>query len=384
MDTLSPASDILSPSPRNAIETIQVYRHGRQVHGTVRLSSNENTFGPSQKVSEAVLKNMDGIHLYPDPNCSDLRKALGALYQIQSEQMVFGNGSDEILMFAAAAFLEKGDAILTSEETFPQYEFVGKVFEAEIHKLPLHDFSYDLKAIAAKITSKTKIIFLCNPNNPTGTYFSHSQLEVFLGKVPPTCLVVLDEAYSEFAEAADFPNSLSLLNSFENLLILRTFSKAFGLAGLRIGYGISSAKVIHAMSKVKFPFNVNRLAQIAAIAALDDRDYLEKTKRSVAAGKQYLTAALAKYPIRILATQTNFLYLILGQWDPDIEDKLERYGVTVKSFLNRRGFTALRVTIGDATQNEKFISALSQYLRDMNLPLETDGNLIEAPMEALV
>ena len=235
----------------------------------IKLASNENPLGASPKARLAIQKSLSEVNRYPEGSCFYLRKALSRKYKLSPDMFIFGNGSDELIDIIIKTFVEEDENIITADITFLEYQILAGVLGRRVIKAGMRDFSYDLKAILKKINKKTKLVFIANPNNPTGTYVNKSQLDKFLDEVPPRVVVVLDEAYDIFVDAVDFPRSLKYLR-MNNIIILKTFSKAYGLAGLRIGYAMACQRLISYMERARPPFNVNLIAQRGAVAALKD------------------------------------------------------------------------------------------------------------------
>ncbi len=336
---------------RPEIKTIKDYTPGKTVPGLIKLASNENPFGPSPKALKIISKVEKNLHIYPDQKSLFLREALSNKFGIAENCIIVGNGSDEIMQIAASTFLKPGEEVLIPTHTFSVYEFVARLLGGK----PVFA---DFNAMAAAITPKTKMIFLCNPNNPTGDYINEKDLKAFLAKVPENILVVLDEAYADFAEAEDFPKSLALLKEFNNLLILRTFSKFYGLAGLRVGYGFAHADVVKYMFRAKLPFNVGRLAQEGAVAALSDKAFEEKTFKNNAEGKKYLYGELEKRGIEYKKTEANFIFINLKKSADQFFMETMKKGIIIRP-LTSFGFPeAIRVSIGTKEQNKKFVQAL--------------------------
>lgn len=334
------------------------------IKNAVKMASNENALGPSPKAMAAVRKALSKAHRYPDGGCYSLRQKLAKFLQVPAGWLVFGNGSDELLVFAARAFVSKGDEVVIADPTFLIYEIACSVEDGRIVKVPMKHFRYDLESMKNKINLRTKLIFIANPDNPVGTYIHQEALHAFLRAVPGNVMVVLDEAYYEFGRIKkDYPNSLQLLKKYPNLVVTRTFSKAYGLAGLRVGYAVAAPEVVHAMNKVREPFNVNLLAQEAAAAALDDRNHLNRTIKLVNAGRKFLTLSLEKMGIHCVDTVTNFILADLNREALPVYEALLRRGVIVRP-MNAWGLkTFLRVTIGKKEENEKFIEKLKEALK---------------------
>lgn len=350
----------MEPSLRPAVKDLKDYIPGQNPTspGVVKLASNENPFGPSPKALAAIEQEAKNLHIYPDQKALLLRDALAKKLEIEAENIIIGNGSDELLQIAAATYLKPGEEVILSTNTFNVYEFVARLFDGKPVFVPLNNFEQDLDAMARAISPKTKMIFICNPHNPTGTYLSASKLMLFLDKVPDNILVMLDEAYSEFAEAADFPQSVDLIKSGKNILVLRTFSKYYGLAGLRVGYGLANKDLIHSLFRTKLPFNVGRLAQVGALAALTDKDFLAKTYQNNSAGKKDLYAGLDKLGLKYKKTEANFIFIHLPRSADEVFLALMKAGVIIRPLTSFALPAAIRVSIGTPEQNKKFMQAV--------------------------
>lgn len=343
---------------RKAIQDIPPYVPGVLKEGAIKMASNENPLGPSPKAVEKIKEMLGKIHIYPDIHATRLREKLSQKTGLSPDQLVIGNGSDDIMVLAAAAYLEQGDEVLTYRETFSVYSFAGKIFGGQMRYMPLSDGKPDLAKMAAMVNAKTKIVFLCNPNNPTGAYFSQDELDSFLKNISREVLVVIDEAYGDYATASDFPKSFSLLDSYPNILVLRTFSKICGLAGLRVGYGAASEKIIVDLNKVRQPFNANLLAQAAAMAALDDDEFIDRSKKLNEEGKAFLYREFKRLGLRYYETQANFIFVHLGMDAQKAFEKIMALGVTIRPLKSFGYDKAIRVTVGTMEQNKKFIECL--------------------------
>jgi len=347
---------------RPAIKMLKDYVPGRNPHkpGMIKLASNENPFGPSPKALRAIIKEGKTLHLYPDQKSLLLREALAKLLNVEEENLIVGNGSDEIMQLAAVTFLRPGEEVLVSENTFSVYEFATRLLDGIPVFIELKELGQDLEGFANSISPKTKMIFLCNPHNPTGTYLSENSLDTFFKKVPENVLVVLDEAYAEFAEAKDFPDSLKYVRAGKSVLVLRTFSKYYGLAGLRVGYGIASKELLRYMFRAKLPFNVNRLAQAGALAALGDKAFLLKTYKNNCLGKKQLYRALDKLGLEYKKTESNFIFINIKRSADEFFVEMIRAGIIIRPLTSFGLPEAIRVSIGTKEQNQKFIDLLAK------------------------
>jgi histidinol-phosphate aminotransferase len=254
----------------------------------LKLASNENPLGPSPRALEAVRAALSGLALYPDGSCYALVRALARHWEVRPENLAVGNGSDEIIHYLGVAFLRPGDEVLTGDPSFVRYEAAAVLNEAEYVAVPLREHRFDLEAMAERLSARTRIVFIANPNNPTGTMVSKAEVERFLDHCPEQALVVLDEAYYEYVDDPAYPQSLDYVREGRNVVVLRTFSKIYALAGLRVGYGIARPEIIQALHQVREPFNVNSLAQAAAIASLEDPEQVLRSRRANLEGRDYL------------------------------------------------------------------------------------------------
>lgn len=353
-------SHVRNYEPGKPLEELE-REHG--VKNAIKMASNENALGPSPKAAAAVRRTLGRVHRYPDGGCFYLRQSLSRSLGVSGKSLVFGNGSDELLVFAVRAFVEKGDEVIIADPTFLIYEIAAAAENARLVKVPMKEFRYDLEGMARRINRKTKLIFIANPDNPVGTYIPEKRLAAFLRRVPGRVVVVLDEAYYEFARIRkDYPDSLRLLKNFGNLVITRTFSKAYGLSGLRIGYAVTHESIAGALNKVREPFNVNLLAQAGALAALGDRRHLQRTLRMVREGREYLTRELAKLGIPCVDTVTNFVLADLRIAAQPVYEKLLRRGVIVRSMDRWSLKNFIRVTIGKPAENKRFINTLRKVI----------------------
>jgi histidinol-phosphate aminotransferase len=350
-------TDIKPYEPGKPIEEVQRELGLKEVY---KLASNENALGPSPKALAAIAEALPNLHRYPESSGILLRQDLAAFYGVNPQQVILGNGSDELLQLAAFAFVEPGDRTLTAECTFSEYAFCSQLVGAPCDKVPLKNFAYDLTAMARAVDPRTKVVYISNPNNPTGTYVSHEQLESFVSHVPAHVLVVVDEAYAEYVRASDFPKTLKLVNAYANLLMLRTCSKAYGLAGLRIGYGIGSEAVIGALNKVRQPFNVNSLAQAAARAALQDQDHVKRSQKLVIDHMPLLENGLRRAGCKPVLSQANFIFTttpIAGRY---VFQQLLSHGVIVRPMDAFGQPKAIRVTLSTLPEIGKLLGYLPE------------------------
>ncbi|MCX7925754.1 MAG: histidinol-phosphate transaminase [Fimbriimonadales bacterium] len=331
----------------------------------IKLSANENPLGASPRAKEAIVQNLDKIHLYPDGNCTILRDALSQFYSLPTDYFTFGNGSDELIHLFGVAYLDPGEELIMAHPSFVRYEASAQLNRAVLKQIPLTpDFRHDLHAMAEAITERTKLLYIANPNNPTGTIVYRDELERFLQRVPDHVLVILDEAYFEYADHPDYPNGLDYVRAGHNVVVFRTFSKAYGLAGLRIGYAMGRPELLDPIERVREPFNVNTLAQVAAAAAITDREHIERTRAFNSAGLKALQKACERLGLRAVPSQANFLLIEVGCECARIQKRLLQQGVLVRTGEVFGMPTFLRVNTGTPEQNERFIEALNHALHE--------------------
>jgi histidinol-phosphate aminotransferase len=328
---------------------------------SIKLASNENPLGPSPLALDAMRQKLAQIHLYPDGDCFYLKHALTGKLNVAPDNLIFGNGSNEIIELAIRTFMRAGDEAVMARQAFVVYKLVVQAVGGISQEVPLRNFTHDLEAIGAAISGRTRIVLLANPNNPTGTIYCKAKWETFLKQVPPDVLIIVDEAYFEYVEAADYPNSLDYHQQGKNLLTLRTFSKLYGLAGLRIGYGIADKEIISLMHRVRQPFNVNAPAQWAALAALNDGEHVRRSLDNNRQGLDYLTAEFARLGIEYVRSHANFILLRVGKGE-DVFKRLLAQGIIVRPMAGYQFPEYLRVTIGTMDENRKFIDGLKKAL----------------------
>jgi histidinol-phosphate aminotransferase len=361
------------------VQGLQPYQPGKPVEelkrelgisDIVKLASNENPLGPSPKALDAIRSILPELTRYPDGNAFRLKQALGKKLGINSEQITLGNGSNDVLELIGRAYLTGHSAALYSQHAFAVYPIVTQAIGAQHIAVPAKNWGHDLEAMAAAITDKTRVIFIANPNNPTGTWLSEQEVRAFLDKVPARIIVVLDEAYTEYVDQPDFPNGIALLSEYPNLVVTRTFSKAYGLAGLRIGYSVSHLQVADILNRIRQPFNANMAAQEAAIAALDDEDYLAKSVQVNAEGMAYLESEFKRLGLDFIPSVGNFICVDVAQPAGPVDQALLQEGVIVRSVAPYQMPNHLRVSIGTAEENGRFINALEKVMADRQTPLE--------------
>lgn len=330
----------------------------------IKLASNENPFGSSQAVQAAIVEECSNLAIYPDGAATNVRQALAEHYGLSIEQIIMGNGSDEIVQQITRTYLEPGTNSVMASPSFSMYKINVVIEGAEAREVPLADGVHDLEAMLAQIDNETRVVWVCNPNNPSGTYVNQTELESFLDRVPKHVLVVLDEAYYEYVVAEDYPESVPLLTRYPNLIILRTFSKIYGLAALRVGYGLSSTEIVNKLNHVREPFNTSRVAQAAAIAALKDQAFVKECKQKNREGLEQFYAAFDRLGLFYYPSQANFILVDLNMPGNQVFEHLLRQGIIVRSG-EALGFpTFIRITVGTAEQNQKVIDALTKLVQE--------------------
>lgn len=352
---------ILNITPYIAGKPIEETQRELRLKEVIKLASNENPLGSSPKAIEAIKKNLSKLNRYPDSQGFYLKNRLARYYNVGPANIVLGNGSDELIDIIIKTFVEEDENIITSDTTFLEYEIISNVNGRRVITVPLRYFKYDLQGIKRKIDKKTKLIFIANPNNPTGTYVTKRELQDFMSGLPNNVLLVLDEAYDTFMDVDDFPKGLNYIQN-KNVIVLKTFSKAYGLAGLRIGYAIARPEFTNYMERVRQPFNVNFLAQVAAVRALDDKRFLQKTKTVVLEGKGYLYDALNKLGIAYVPSVANFILIDVTRDAKGVFKDLLKYGVIVRDMQQYGLKNFIRVTIGTKIENERFIKVLKKVI----------------------
>lgn len=328
----------------------------------IKLASNENPLGPSPKAMEAMRGALEEASLYPDGACTILREKLAAKLSVAPERFIFGNGADEIIDFIFFAFFRPGDSAAMGDPTFSSYFLSGMMMGAELSYAALLDHRHEVEALLGLVDERTRAVFVGTPHNPTGTICTKAELERFLSELPREVLLIWDEAYVEYVDEPGYPDSLSYIEEHPNLIVLRTFSKCYGLAGLRVGYGIAHPEVVGYLERVRPAFNVNRLAQVAAAAALDDDEHVERSRRVNAEGREYLSEELTALGLLPVPTQANFILFEFGHLVEGLSERLLERGIIVRdgAALGYPGF--IRLTIGTPEQNRAVIAAITEIV----------------------
>jgi histidinol-phosphate aminotransferase len=328
----------------------------------IKVASNENPFGPSPLAIAAMQKAIADVNLYPDGIAFYLKQKLAEKLGVEPANLVLGNGSNEIIEFVAHALLSPGAEVVVSQFCFAIYPIVTKLFGANLVIVPAKNYGHDLPAMLKAITSKTRIIFVANPNNPTGTLASREEVIQFVNDVPDDVLLVMDEAYIEFLDDALGLIPLIRLGVRKNLILMRTFSKIYGLAGLRIGYGIANSELVAALEKVRQPFNINSLAQAAALAALDDDEHVRKTRANNFAGLEFLEKAFRDLKLEFVPSSANFILVRVGEGQK-VFDAMQKQGVIVRPMGGYQLSEWIRISIGTPKENQRCLDALKNSIR---------------------
>jgi len=332
------------------------------VRNPVKLASNENPIGPSPMAQRAVRQAASNLHRYPDGSGYYLKKKLSDMFSIAPEEIVLGNGSNELIDFLIRVFVRPGDEVISSSPSFLVYTKMTQIAGGKNVVIPLAEFRHDLDGINKSVTERTRLIFLDNPNNPTGSVIDRSEFASFMAGLPEDVIVVLDEAYMEFVRTERTPDATDYFRHDRRIVALRTFSKAYGLAGLRIGYGIMDREVAGYLDRVRQPFNVNSLGQIAALAALDDKAHLEATLQTTWTGMKELARSLKRLGCRIMPSETNFMLVDVGQDASKIYEAMLHRGVIIRA-MGSYGFPDhIRITVGTKQENKRFIEVLEDVL----------------------
>jgi len=327
-----------------------------------KLASNEIPFYPAY-LDKIILKELKNINRYPESTCFYLAKELTKKHKIKSDQLIFGNGSDELIVLAIKAFTDSKSEIIVGTPTFLIYEIQAQIAGVKVKRVPLKGFEYDLDAIADAINKNTRLIFIANPDNPHGTYKKDSEVKKFLKKIPKDIIVFFDEAYFEFAPKKDFPKTLNFLKTRGNIIITRTFSKAYGLAGLRVGYAIATPRICEILNKVREPFNVNRIAQVAACASLKSDLFLNKVLKHTTKEKEFLYSEFENLEIKYIKSATNFVLVDFRANSKELYNFLLKKGIIIREMSSWGLKNFFRVTVGLHIENIMFIKYLKQYLK---------------------
>lgn len=332
------------------------------IYGAVKIASNENPLGPSPLALRALAAALPKLNRYPDGDAFYLKHKLADRLGVKPENLIFGNGSNEVIEIVARTFMKPGDEAVMGEFAFIVFPIVTQAVGVKAVISPMPDLTHNLKDMFRRITPKTRAVFIANPNNPTGTMVRRDELEWFLQRVPDDIAVVIDEAYYDYVDNLDYPNSLNYRNLGKSIITVRTFSKIYGLAGLRLGFGVSDKETISYMNRVREPFNVNSLAQIAAISALDDKEHVERSREINSEGLSRLASELKRMNLAFVPSFTNFILVDLQRDPIPVYNALLREGVIVRPVVGYGLKTHIRVSIGLTEENERFIRTIKKVL----------------------
>lgn len=347
--------------PYQAGKPIEEVERELGITNVIKLASNENPLGASSLALEAALKAMKSIALYPDASGYVLKHKLASFLDVPVEHITLGNGSDNLLSLLIQAY-GKGKAILVSEFSFDNYVLIARGHGVDAKVVASKNWGVDVKKMAEALDDKTAIVFIANPNNPTGTYITHGELGYLLKNTPPHVLVVMDEAYYEYVTQANYPQTQTLQNDYPNLIITRTFSKAYGLAGLRVGYSISHPQIADVLNRIRLPFNANTPAMMAACAALDDKKHLQETMELNQRGKNYLMTACRELDLSVIPSATNFITVDMKQDTAPLFQKMLRMGIIVRPLHTYQMPNHFRITIGLDEQNKRVVEGLRMLM----------------------
>jgi len=345
--------------PGKPIEEVQREYGLRDI---IKLASNENPLGPSPKALQAICEAAAGVRLYPDNDCYYLKRALARKLGVGPAQVLVGHGSDELIHNIGLAFISPGDEVMMCEGPFSQWEFTAKLMDGVPVYVPMKEFRYDVEAMARRLTERTKVVFIGSPNNPTGTIVTRGELEWFMEAVPESTIVVMDEAYCEYVHDPEYPDSLDLVREGRRVIVLRTFSKIYALAGLRVGYGATTPELAEALEKVREPFNVSSVAQAAALASLEDGEQVARTRALNREGRDYFCREFARLGLRYAPSEANFVWVDVRRDCRVVFEGLLRRGVIVRTGDIFGAPRHIRVTTGTREQNERFVKALEEVL----------------------
>ena len=352
---IRPPEYVASITPYVPGKPIEELERELGIKGSIKLASNENPLGPSPLALEAMRRIVHDLNRYPDGSGFYLRNALAQVLSVAQEHIILGNGSNELLDIAVRTFMRPGDEAVMAHPSFVVYPLSVQSIGCKAVQVPLKDYTHDLPSMCDAVTEKTRIFFIANPNNPTGTINRKIEFDRLMERLPDGVLLVMDEAYYEYVTDPDYADSMKHFREGRDILILRTFSKIYGLAGLRIGYGIAKTEILAEMNKLRPPFNTNSLSQMAALKALDDRDHVEKSREVNEKGKQFLYKELGRLGYEYVRTEANFVYILVRD-AVDFYERLLRKGVIIRPM----GPNAVRVTIGIPQENERFITAMEE------------------------
>ncbi len=357
---------------RNFVKNIRPYKPGKPIEEVIKelglsgdilkLASNENPLGASPHAIKAMSKKISDSFLYPDDNCFYLKQRLSEKSDIPVSNVIVGSGSVELIELIFKAYVNPGDQVIMSEPSFIMYKIACQIFGGERVAIPLEAYQHNIESMIEKINAKTKIIIVDNPINPTGTIIKKAEMDHFVDTVPANVILVIDEAYHEYIKETDYPHGLDYLKKHQNIIVLHTFSKIYGLAGLRVGYGFGSEEIIGAMMKVRLPFNVNRIGQIAAGAALGDTDFVKASMKNNEDGKQYLYREFARLNLNYTPSFGNFILVDFKRDAKEVFEAAQKKGIILRTVYEYGLPTSLRITIGSMAQNERLVTVLQEVV----------------------
>ncbi|MEA3339431.1 MAG: histidinol-phosphate transaminase [Chloroflexota bacterium] len=356
--------------PQRGLAAMKPYKPGKPIEevqreygltDVIKLASNENPSGPSPRALAAIERALPGLNLYPDAQSYNLRQAIAERLGFEVEQVSVGNGADGIITQLCLAYLDEESEVIVSRSSFPVYDRFTHTMRAKLVKTPMRDYRLDLEAMAHAITARTKLVFVCNPNNPTGTIVTAGEVDAFMEQAPDRVLVIFDEAYYEYVEADDYPDSLQYIREGRpNVLTMRTLSKSHGLAGVRLGYAVSTPEILAPLYQVKEIFAVNRLAQAAGIAALEDEEFLHRSVTANRAGLRFLYGEFERLGLSYIESHGNFVLVEIGPQAVAVQQRLLGRGVIVRPCVNYDLLDFLRISVGNQAQNVRLIEALKK------------------------
>jgi histidinol-phosphate aminotransferase len=362
-----------SVRPQSGLGAIQPYVPGKPIgevqreyglDDVIKLASNENPLGPSPRAVRAVGEALSQLNVYPDAQSYTLRHAIARRLDVAADQVVVGNGADGVILQTCMAYLDEDSQVIVSRSSFPVYDRFTLAMRATLVKTPLRDYRLDLEAMAGAVTGSTKLVFVCNPNNPTGTIVTSGEVAAFMERVPDHVLVIFDEAYYELVDSAAYPDTLAYLRQGRgNVMVMRTFSKVYGIAGLRLGYALAMPEILAPLNQVKEPFAVNLLAQAAGVAALEDRAFLEQSIAANHSGRLALYEQFDRLGLPYIESHANFVLVEFGPQALEIQERLLAKGVIVRDCVSYDLRDFLRITVGDEPQNARLIAALEDVLQ---------------------
>lgn len=356
-------SHVFSIPPYIPGKPVEELQRELAVNEAVKMASNENPLGPSPLAMKAIEDHIRSVHVYPESSGPELRKAIAEQNGIFSEEVILGNGSDEIMALAAHVFIRPGEEAIMGAHCFSMYRIVVEAFGGITRRIPMVDYRFDLEAMLRAVSDRTRLVFLAIPNSPTGTILSREEFQHFVERLPKQGLIlIVDEAYREYVEDPDCPDGMAHLGSDVPVLVLRTFSKVHGLAGLRVGYGMGRPWLIELLNRVRPPFNVNSMAQRAALAALRDVEHVRRSVSMTRAGIAFLTGEMEALGLHVIPSQANFVTFCLAENALPVYEGLLKKGVIVRHLASFGMETCIRVTVGTETQNRLFVSALKEVI----------------------